>query len=107
MDFIRTISTQLLPDQQQKLEQVYKRLVSIRCTESAFTEIELLFLDVLSVFRNSSSAPFDVFERLQSIQNKEYKFAQNTQLTIKNRVLAIKRFKNSFRLAVRLAIKTR
>ena len=104
---IKTTKPQLLPDKQDKLKQIYAKLLSTQCTESSLVEIELLFFDVLSLLRNAADLPEvdDHVSKMMLIQEKEYKFLQNKQLTIKNKVLAIKRFENAFRHVLRIAVK--
>ena len=96
-----TQPAQISSEQEAKLRRVYAQLLSTRLTQNS-TEIELLFFEVLSVCRNSIDVPyfFELLSKLRVVQNKEYLAVQNKNLTIKSKIVAIKRFKNAIRLAM-------
>ena len=93
---------QITSDRKANLKGIYTKLLAIHCNQNSVTEIELLFFEVLSICRNSIDEPdfFDLLAKLRLVQYKEYLNMQNKNLTVKNKVLAIKRFRNSFRLAI-------
>ena len=99
-----------LSDQHEEiLKETNVSLASIHCSENTLIQIELLFFDMLTMLRgyeDSAKADF-ILSELKMIHENEYKLVQNKHLTVKNRVAAIRKFKNSFRQTVRKAIKYR
>jgi hypothetical protein len=55
-------------------------------------------------YHDSPKAEY-ILSELKEIHDHEYKLVQNKHMTVKNRVAAIRKFKNSFRQVVRKAIK--
>ena len=104
---MENIKLKITPLQREKLISIYSKLLSIQCTESAITGIEVLFFEVLAICTNSKEVVefADLLTKLRLIQEQEYQQVQNQNLTQKNRILAIKRFKNGFRLAIHSSLK--
>lgn len=101
-------STLKLSDQHElQLKEANNNLAIIHCSEKTLIQIELLFFDMLTMLRGYKDSPKADFilSELKLIHENEYKLVQNKHLTVKNRVAAIRKFKNSFRQTVRKAIK--
>jgi len=94
-------------EDEEKLLDVHTRLAVIPCTETSLIQIEVLFFDMLTILRQyqQSVKTETLLAELKNIHDNEYKLVQNKHLTVKNRVAAIRKFKNSFRQAIRKAIR--
>jgi len=101
------IESKLSVEDEKKLLDVHSKLALINCTENSLIQIEVLFFDMLTVLRqyNHSVKAEILLNELRNIHDNEYKLVQNKQLTVKNRVAAIRKFKNSFRQSIRKAIR--
>lgn len=92
---------------EEKLKEANNKLASIHCSENSLIQIELIFFDMMTMLRSYHDSPKSEFilSELRVIHENEYKVVQNKHLTVKNRVAAIRKFKNSFRQTVRKGIK--
>lgn len=103
------IATPFLEQYEEKLKQIYKRLTVINCTENSLIQIELLYYEVTSLLTGDTGIVETsiLLEQIRSLHVNEYALVLNKQVTIRNRVIAIKRFKNSFRQVIYQAINSR
>lgn len=103
---LKQATTLLTDGDLQKLKEMNIKLTSIPSSESTRIQIELLFFDVLSILRNYQSIhEIQLLSvELRLLYEKQYKEANNKSRTLKNRVGAIRRFKNSVRIILRKII---
>lgn len=101
------IDSRMSAEDEKKLLDVHAKLALIPSNENSLIQIEVLFFDMLTILRqyHHSVKAETLLNELRSIHENEYKLVQNKQLTVKNRVAAIRKFKNSFRQSVRKAIR--
>ncbi len=101
------VAMKLSEEHEEKMKEANNRLAAIHCSENSLVQIELIFFDMLTLLRGYQDSPKADFilSELKLIHDNEYKLVQNKHLTVKNRVAAIRKFKNSFRQTVRKAIR--
>lgn len=101
------IETKLLTDHIAMFRQAINKLTSIPCKECSIIQIELLFFDILNIVRNyKGNAKANILlSQLQQIKKNKYQILQDKQVTKKNTLIAIRRFKNAFSQTLYKAIK--
>ncbi len=89
----------------EKLQEFNHLLSQLISREDHLSKMEVLFFDTLNFFRdNQHPGMSSLLKDLQKVQENEYKQVQDTHVSVNKRVVAIKRFKNSFRQVIRKAI---
>jgi hypothetical protein len=90
-----------------KLQEINNSLSKLLSKEDHLSKIEVLFFDTLNIFRDNQHHPgmSSLLKELHKVQENEYKEVQDTHVSVNKRVVAIKRFKNSFRHVIRKAVK--
>jgi hypothetical protein len=89
----------------EKLHEINLLLSKLISREDHLSKIEILFFDALNFFRNNQHHPgmSSLLVELQKVQENEYKQVQDTHVSVNKRVVAIKKFKNSFKQVMRKA----
>lgn len=92
-----------MSDCNDRLKAINERLRVVKCTEGTLIQIELLFFDALGILRecNPDAEMKEKLEAFKLIQENQYKQVQNKGLTIKNRTVVIKKFKNAIAISLR------
>jgi hypothetical protein len=90
-----------------KLHEINNILSKLISREDHLSKMEVLFFDALNIFRDNLHHPAmsSLLLELQKVQENEFKQVQDTHVSVNKRVVAIKRFKNSFRQVIRKAIR--
>jgi hypothetical protein len=77
-----------------RIEEIRKKLNDIGCRESAFTSIELLFYEALSISRTygNDTSNNTFLSALQQVEQEQYRETRNHYPKSKQREQAIRRF---------------